>query len=191
MEPDHPLLSRIIEEELIDYRIRSRFYHPDYVKRLGLSGAERILEFGSGGGCMSRPLAKTLSPEGALSCVEISPYWMEKARRRLKDYPDIEYLLGDITRMPVPENHFDAVIVHFVLHDIDPAARNGVVNALARCLRPEGTLFIREPAKTDHGMPLSAIRQLMQDAGLREIRTGCTKSWQWKWVCDGTFKKSW
>jgi ubiquinone/menaquinone biosynthesis C-methylase UbiE len=191
MKPDYPHMSRIIEEELIDYRIRSCFYHPDYVKRLGLSGTERILEFGSGGGCMSRPLAKTLSPEGALSCVEFSPYWMEKARRRLKDYPDIEYLQGDITRMPVPENHFDAVIVHFVLHDIEPAARIGVVSALARCLRSEGSLFIREPAKPEHGMPLSEIRALMQDAGLREIRTGCTKSWQWKWVCDGTFKKSW
>ena len=73
MDPKHPSLARIIEEELIDYRIRSRFYHPGYVKNLGLSGAERILEFGSGGGCLSGPLAKTLSPEGTLSCVEISP----------------------------------------------------------------------------------------------------------------------
>ena len=108
--------------------------------------------------------------------MEISPYWTEKTRRRLKDYPDIKYLQGDITRMPVPKNHFDAVIVHFVLHDIEPAARTGVVSALAGCLRPEGSLFICEPAKPEHGMTLSEIRALMQDAGLREIRSGCTKS---------------
>lgn len=51
MDPKHPPLLRIIEEELIDYRIRSRFSHPDFVKKLGLSGSERVLEFGSGGGC--------------------------------------------------------------------------------------------------------------------------------------------
>jgi ubiquinone/menaquinone biosynthesis C-methylase UbiE len=191
MDPTHPPLARIIEEELIDYRIRSRFYHPGYVKSLGVSGAERILEFGSGGGCLSGPLAKTLSPEGVLTCVEISPYWTEKARRRLQSFTNIEYLQGDIIRMPVPENHFDAVIVHFVLHDIRPEARIDVVSALARCLRPEGTLFIREPANSWHGMPLSEIRTLMRDAGLREIHTGCTRSWRRTWCCDGTFKKSW
>ena len=191
MENDHPPFARIIEEELIDYRIRSRFYHPAYVKRLGLSGTERVLEFGSGGGCMSRALTRALSPEGSLSCVEISPYWTEKARQRLKVFTNIEYLQGDITQMTVPENHFDAVIIHFVLHDIEPASRIDVVHALAKCLRPEGTLFIREPAKPEHGMPLSEIRALMQDVGLREIHIGCTKSWPGKWTCDGTFKKSW
>ena len=191
MKNDHPPFARIIEEELIDYRIRSRFYHPDYVKRLGLFGTERVLEFGSGGGCMSSALVRTLSSDGSLSCVEISSYWVEKARRRLKDFSNIKYLQGDITQMTVPENHFDVVIIHFVLHDIEPAARIDVMSALAKVLRPEGTLFIREPAKPEHGMSLSEIRALMQDAGLREIHTGCTRSWQRTWICDGTFKKSW
>jgi ubiquinone/menaquinone biosynthesis C-methylase UbiE len=191
MDPVHFPLMRIIEEELIDYRIRSRFYHPKYVKTMGLSGSERVLEFGSGGGCISRALAKTLSPDGALTCVDISSYWMEKARQRLRDFTNIEYLQGDITRMPVPENHFDAVIIHFVLHDITPTERIDIVSALAKCLRPEGTLIIREPANSWHGMPLSEIRTLMRDAGLREIRTGCTRSWRRTWTCDGTFRKSW
>ncbi len=191
MNPERPPLARIIEEELIDYRIRSRFYHPEYVKSLGLSGTERMLEFGSGGGCLSRVLARTLSPEGALSCVEISPYWTEKARQRLKNFTNIEFLQGDITRMPVPKNHFDAVMIHFVLHDVEKSARIDVVSALATCLRPEGALFIREPAKPEHGMPLSEIRALMQDAGLREMHTCCSKSRQWRGICNGTFKKSW
>jgi ubiquinone/menaquinone biosynthesis C-methylase UbiE len=191
MDPEHPPLMRIIEEELIDYRIRSRFYHPEYVKRLGLSGTERVLEFGSGGGCMSRALAQMLMPDGSLTCVEISPYWTGKARQRLQGFPPIEYLQGDITRMPVPENHFDAVIIHYALHDVEPAARIDVVSALAKCLRPEGALFIREPSKPEHGMPLSEIRALMRDAGLREIHAGCTRSWRRVWSCDGTFKKSW
>jgi ubiquinone/menaquinone biosynthesis C-methylase UbiE len=191
MDPVQFPLLRIIEEELVDYRIRSRFYHPGYVKTMGLSGSERVLEFGSGGGCLSRALASTLSPEGTLTCVEILPYWVEKAKRRLKTFTNIEYLQGDITRMPVPENHFDTIIIHFVLYDIAPTDRIDIVSALAKCLRPEGTLIIHEPANSWHGMPLSEIRTLMRDAGLREIRTGCTRSWRRTWTCDGTFKKSW
>ncbi|MDO9326135.1 MAG: class I SAM-dependent methyltransferase [Methanoregula sp.] len=191
MDPAHPPLTRIIEEELIDYRIRSRYYHPAYVKTLALTGTERVLEFGSGGGCLSRVLARTLSPEGSLSCVEISPYWVEKARHRLKDFTNIEYLLGDITHMTITENHFDAVIIHFALHDVEQSARIDVISALVKCLRPEGTIFIREPAKPEHGMPLSEIRALMRNAGLREHQAGCTRSWQRKWTCGGIFKKSW
>jgi ubiquinone/menaquinone biosynthesis C-methylase UbiE len=191
MENEHPPLARIIEEELIDYRIRSRFYHPYYVKSLGLSRTGRVLEFGSGGGCLSRALAETLSPEGSLSCLEISRYWADKAMQRLKIFTNIKYLLGDITRMTIPDNHFDVVIIHFALHDVGPKARIDVVSALAKCLRPEGTLFIREPAKPEHGMPLIEIRALMQDAGLREIHTGCTRSWLRTWTCNGMFKKSW
>ncbi|MDO9036223.1 MAG: class I SAM-dependent methyltransferase [Methanoregula sp.] len=191
METDRQPFARIIEEELIDYRIRTRFSHPVFVKSLGLSGTERVLEFGSGGGCLSSALVRSLIPEGSLSCVEISPYWVEKARRRLKSFTNIKYLIGDITRMTIPKNHFDVVIIHFVLHDIEPAARIDVVSALAKCLRPEGILFISEPAKPEHGMPLSEIRALMRDTGLREIHTGCTRSWVRKWICYGKFKKSW
>ncbi|MEI7857886.1 MAG: class I SAM-dependent methyltransferase [Methanomicrobiales archaeon] len=103
---------------------------------MDLTGAARVLEFGSGGGCLSRVLARTLGPEGSLSCVEISPYWTEKAKQRLKAFTNIEFLLGDITRMALPENHYDAVIIHFVLHDIEPETRIDVVGALAACLRP-------------------------------------------------------
>ena len=72
--------------------------------------------------------------------------------------------------------------------------KNGVdVNpdALAKALHPEGVLHIREPAKPGHGMPVSEIRALMRAAGLREIRAGCTRSFRWKWICDGIFRKSW
>jgi ubiquinone/menaquinone biosynthesis C-methylase UbiE len=191
VDDEHPSLARILEEELIDYRIRSRYSHPTYVTSLALSGDERILEFGSGGGCMSRALAHALNKGGSLTCVDTSQYWIEKAQSRLKPYTNIEFRQGDITRMQVPEAKFDAVIIHFALHDILPAERPDVLDALARALRPEGTLFIREPTKPGHGMPLAGIRDLMRGAGLREIRTGCTRSFRWKWICDGTFRKSW
>lgn len=191
MDDEHPPLARIIEEELIDYRIRSHFYHPKYVRSLNFSGNERVLEFGSGGGCLSRALAHALQNGGSLSCVDTSRYWITKAQQRLKPFTNIEFLTGDVTRIQLLEAKFDAVVIHFVLHDVLPAARSDVLDALTKTLRPEGLLHIREPAKPGHGMPVSEIRALMRAAGLRELRAGCTRSFRWKWICDGIFRKSW
>jgi ubiquinone/menaquinone biosynthesis C-methylase UbiE len=188
---EHPPLARIIEEELIDYRIRSHFYHPKYIRSLNFSGNEQVLEFGSGGGCLSQALAHALQKGGSLSCVDTSQYWITKAQSRLKPFTNIEFFTEEITRMQLPEAKFDAVVIHFVLHDVLPAARSDVMDALAKTLHPEGVLHIREPAKPGHGMPVSEIRALMRSAGLREIRIGCTRSFRWKWICDGIFRKSW
>jgi ubiquinone/menaquinone biosynthesis C-methylase UbiE len=191
VDDEHPPLARIIEEELIDYRIRSRFYHPKYVRSLNLNGDERVLEFGCGGGCLSRVLAQALRNDGSLLCVDTSRYWITKAQSRLKQFTNIEFLTGDVTHMQLPEAKFDTVVIHFVLHDVPPDARPDVIDALAKALRPEGVLHIREPAKPGHGMPVSEIRALMRAAGFRELRAGCTRSFPAKWTCDGIFRKSW
>jgi len=191
MAPDRPPLARIIEEELIDYRIRSWFLHPKYVRTLGLSGDEQILEFGSGGGCLSRALAAATGPDGSLTCVDISPYWTAKAQARLKRFPAIVFREGDVRSMDLPAGHYDAIIIHFVLHDVEPLERVEVLSALATALRPEGTLFIRETTGSAHGILLDEIRMLMRDTGLRELHAGCRRSWLRRPICDGVFRKSW
>jgi len=191
MAPDRPPLTRIIEEELIDYRIRSWFSHPQYVRTLGLAGDEQILEFGSGGGCLSRALSAAIRPDGSLTCVDISPYWIAKAQARLKRFSNIGFRQGDARRMDLPAGHYDAVVIHYALHDVDPAERDDVLSALATALRPEGTLFIREPATPGHGISLVEIRTLTRDAGLRELHAGCIRSWLGKQICDGVFRKNW
>jgi len=191
MEPYQPSFLRILGEEIIDYRIRSRYYHPKYVRTLDLVGSERVLEFGCGGGCMSRALSRALRPDGRLTCVDISEYWIKKAQWRLHAFSNIEFLAGDITRLEVPDNSHDAVVIHFVLHEVDPMVRIDMVNALAKTLHAEGTLFIREPAHPPHGIPVAEVQALMRDAGLREHHAGCTRSWRWGRICDGVFLKSW
>ena len=49
-----------------------------------------MLDFGCGGGVGSRCLAGLLNAGGSLTCVDVSNYWIEKARSRLKKYPSVE-----------------------------------------------------------------------------------------------------
>ena len=52
------------------------FIYTKYIKTLGLSGNENILDFGSGSGAGSKHLAKMIQgKDGTLTCLDTSIYW--------------------------------------------------------------------------------------------------------------------
>ena len=89
-------------------------------------------------------------------------------RRALRAYPEVEFRLGDVRAMGLPEASFDVVLVHWMLHDVAPWDRPSIVAELARLLRPGGRLFSREPTGAKHGMPAAQARELFAAAGLSE-----------------------
>jgi len=135
-----------------------------------------VLDFGCGGGTGSKCLIKFLNENGHLTCVDTSSFWIEKANRRLKKYPNVECKLGDIRKLNVPDSSFDVISTIHTIHDIEPAERQDTVNALSRKLKKGGTLFIREPIKKSHGMPVEEIRTLLSNAGLKEAEHKENKS---------------
>ena len=140
-----------------------------YVDQMGLCGDERVLDYGSGSGAAARHLAKRLRAGGGhLTCVDISARWQKMLRRVLRAYPDVEFRLGDVRTMDLPEATFDVVLVHWMLHDVAPWDRPSIVAELARLLRPGGRLFSREPTGTKHGMPAAQAREVYAAAGLSE-----------------------
>jgi len=80
----------------------SVFMKPAYksiVKTMHLDGDEKVMDFGSGSGPASELIASVLENGGGqLTCLDISETWMKIVKRRLQDYKDIEYLLGDIKK---------------------------------------------------------------------------------------------
>jgi len=140
-------------------------YYQRFVRDLNLRGDERVLDFGSGSGICSRHIAARLQKGGGhLDCVDISRGWMNVVRKTLRRYSNVGYHLGHITEIDLPDSAFDMVVIHFVLHDIPAAERPGVVNSLARRLRPQGRLIVREPQ--GEGLGLDELRQLAEQAGL-------------------------
>jgi len=142
-----------------------------YVEGMNLKGNERVLDFGAGPGSAARFLAQKLDPpDGQLTCMDISPAWMKVIQTRLSDNQHIQYRLGDIRRLEPEKELFDMILIHFVLHDIDQEIRREIINRLSGLLKPGGRLYIREPRSNLHGIQASEIRQLMQQAGLKEKR---------------------
>ncbi len=139
--------------------------YKEYVDRLGLQGNERVLDFGSGSGNPARFIAPLLTDGGRLTCVDVSKTWMDVARKRLRRYSNVEFKLGDIAALDLPDAGYDVVFVHFVLHDIAAAGRSRIVQHLARKLKRGGKVFVREPMRL---IAPDAIRRLMRQSGLEE-----------------------
>jgi ubiquinone/menaquinone biosynthesis C-methylase UbiE len=148
--------------------VNSRYYKR-YVEGLGLTGSEWVLDYGSGSGRITRHIAERLALGGShLTCVDISTVWMDVVKKRLKRYPNVDFKLGDLALLDIPDDAYNVVVVHFVLHHVDADVRQNYVNMLSRKLKKGGRLFIRDPIREEHGTPVDEIRKLMSNAGLHE-----------------------
>ena len=171
---EHPSILFILQDKLKVLLGEPLFYTP-YYRTFGLQGNENVLDFGCGGGVGSRCLANLLK-KGHLTCVDVSQYWMEKSRKRLKKYSNVECKAGDIREMDIPDSSFDVISTIHVIHDIHPRDRLGTIGVLSRKLKPRGILFIKERIEKSHGMPVEEIRASLSGVGLKEIEHKDTKS---------------
>jgi ubiquinone/menaquinone biosynthesis C-methylase UbiE len=172
---EHPSTLFILEDKLKNLLGGLLLYNP-YFKKFALKGNESVLDFGCGGGTGSRCLANLLDKGGHLTCIDVSHYWMARAKKRLDKYSNVECKLGDIRKLDIPDSSFDVISTFYVIHDINPAERQDIAKALSQKLKAGGMFFIKEPVKKPHGMPSEEIRVLLSDAGLNEIEHKETKS---------------
>jgi ubiquinone/menaquinone biosynthesis C-methylase UbiE len=151
-----------------------RPYYRGFVRGLSLRGDERVLDYGSGSGVLSRHIAARLEESGGyLDCVDVSHGWMAVIRKTLRRYANVDYHLGHITRLDLPEATYDVVVVHFVLHEIPALERPAVVGALARNLKPGGRLVLREPQ--GGGLTPDELHRLADTVGLDVCKLGAYK----------------
>ncbi len=124
---------------------------------MSLHGNEKILEVGCGGGNLSRFLSKKL-PKGKLVCIDNSKYWIDKARKRLRNFENVELLIKNVLNLK-RKNYFDIIVLHFVLHDI--SKRKRTINILKNSLKKKGLIYIAELIRKSHGMNSNEIKRLM------------------------------
>ena len=171
-----PNFFEVILIKYLEAPITEPFYRR-YAESLGLKGDEKVLDFGSGYGGNARHIARILQKgDGRLSCVDISEFWLDVVKKKLKEYSNIDFKAGEISSLEIEDSCFDTIVVHFTLHDIEEDSRQEVARALARKLKDTGRLFIREPTKKKHGMQPEEIRELMTGAGLKETWYNLSKA---------------
>ncbi|HPL15077.1 MAG TPA: class I SAM-dependent methyltransferase [Spirochaetota bacterium] len=141
----------------------------NFVRDLKLTGNEKILDFGSGAGGEAVHLAKLIrNKNGRLTCLDISPSWLQVVRYRLSGYNNIDFIEGDITEQKLPGNTFDTIVVRLVLHDIPKDRRRPIINNFHAVLKPGGSVYIYEPVTGGHAIDETEMRSHFTGAGFTE-----------------------
>ena len=132
-------------------------------------------------GCGTGQMAAALAPFVAgVIAVDRSGEMLQVARKRLREWPNVEVRRGELESLPLDDGSLDAATLMLVLHHApDPAA---VLGAAARALRPGGRLLVTDMLPHDReeyrqqmghvwlGFSEDHVRRLMSGAGFEAVR---------------------
>lgn len=148
--------------------ISKRYYYSSYVNSLPLKPTDQIIEIGSGIGAMAELLAQKV-PAGQLTCVDISRRYLSTATQNLRKYSNTTIVNGNLSQLSGNSASYDAINIHYVLHDVPKANRIKMINEMYSLLRPGGKVYLREPLKDSHGIPSEEVAKLFFDAGFYQM----------------------
>ncbi|MCB9134177.1 MAG: methyltransferase domain-containing protein [Anaerolineales bacterium] len=110
-------------------------YHPYLLRHLPTQSDADALDIGCGTGTITRLLAQRFRRVLAL---DLSPRMIEVAKERSKEYPNIDYQVGEVMEYPLPAQ-FGCVVSIATLHHIpfEP-----ILTKIKQALAPGGVLLI-------------------------------------------------
>jgi ubiquinone/menaquinone biosynthesis C-methylase UbiE len=106
----------------------------------------RLLDVACGTGRTLRMLA-TAQPSLQLTGVDLSPAYIEVARRQLADLPALTLVADNAEALPWPDASFDIATSVFLFHELPRNARRNVIRELFRVVRPGGLVVLEDSAQ--------------------------------------------
>jgi len=132
---------------------RDFWWHRDFLDlmaaRWRLGEAASLADIGCGQGHWSRLLYPYLRSPARLTGVDREPCWVAEAAQRFQHaFPKVsrecfEFIEGEVTKLPLPDNTFDVVTCQTVLMHLKQPL--DALREMQRILRPGGLLICSEP----------------------------------------------
>jgi ubiquinone/menaquinone biosynthesis C-methylase UbiE len=107
-------------------------------KRLKIKPGSTVLDVGCGTGVFIPFLLSRIGGEGRLVALDIAEEMLERARA--KGFKDVEYLLADVTSIPLGDEIFDAVVCYSSFPHFQDKPR--ALAEINRVTKSGGRLFI-------------------------------------------------
>ena len=137
-------------DEYIDRQVAMGLNHRHFsimsnLKKHGLRKNHKVLEIGSGIGSVTGLIAKFLiKGSGSILANDLSGKSLEVAKKRLKNYGNIDYLKGDITNTTI-QGKFDFIVLPDVLEHIPIEDHLVLMKKCCNLLSDNGKIFIHIP----------------------------------------------
>ncbi len=119
-------------------------------------GRLRVLDVACGTGRTLRQLA-TAHPGLAYHGVDLSPYYVQAARRLLAGVAEASLAVENAEHLPYADGAFDVVTSVYLFHELPRNARRRVVAEMRRVLRPGGLLVIEDSAQPSDSPELATV----------------------------------
>lgn len=112
------------------------------VDRLHLKEGERVLDVACGTGASAIPAAQRVGPAGSVLAIDLAERLLELGRTKAHGLglANVEFRIGDMERLGLPDASFDAVVCVFGIFFVDDMAR--AARELWRMVRPGGQLAV-------------------------------------------------
>ena len=136
--------------DVIVTRLETRGKHPffirvldEYLGAMDIGSASNVLDMGCGTGVASRAVARFSGFEGMVTGIDLSTYLIDAATAIAAEEgldSSVTYLSGDTQQMGLPDQEYDAVILHTLIsHVEDPMT---VIKEARRVVKPGGRIGI-------------------------------------------------
>ena len=116
-ESTKKLLAMYVTPDVIEQRRQ-------FSRALNPRKGESVLDVGSGPGFLTADIAEATGPAGYVHGIDVSQPMIDLARNHCAQFPWVTFSEADATRLPFPDNSFDAAISTQVLEyvaDVDTA----------------------------------------------------------------------
>jgi ubiquinone/menaquinone biosynthesis C-methylase UbiE len=136
------------------------------LRQLNIKGGERVLEIGFGTDHCLEQMARAVAEEGKVYGIGISSGMLLVSSRRLKKaglLHRVKLTCDDATKMPFPDNEFDAVFSSFAVALFDSPEISKVLAEVRRVLKPTGRVGIVSMSKEDGESPLLKLYEWLHE----------------------------